>query len=361
MLVCAFENSTVDQTIRNIVGLLQSRYGWSNDIIVRAVKRTGSIARAAADLYPYTTRNRGEIANARIVGTTLHSSYVTTGRMILQEESFDRIIMDESGQVTPQQAWIPLRLLRNSDTITASVYGDDLQLTPISYDLTPEKSVLRRLRTNNVGSISMLNTTYRLNSPGVEMTSQIFYDGNLTAPQEVRRRRLQIDESNNTSIIHPRWLSKVIAPENTLVYIGVKGDEKLSGLSCDNPAQAMIIADLCIEFLRLGINPSRISVIAPYRAHVKTIRSVINDTGIACNTIHKMLGAENDIIILATTRSNASRELGFMNEPELLNVATSRHLTKLIIVGDNRNTFSEGSVTSKRIYDFIASTGSCIA
>ena len=71
-----------------------------------------------------------------------------------------------------------------------------------------------------------------------------------------------------------------------------------------------------------------------------------------------MRGAENDIIIFATTRSNPSRDLGFIIQPELLNVATSRQLMKLIIVGDAKDTFSEGSDTSKKIYDFIESKGS---
>lgn len=74
-----------------------------------------------------------------------------------------------------------------------------------------------------------------------------------------------------------------------------------------------------------------------------------------------MLGAENDIVVLATTRSNSLGELGFMTQPELLNVATSRQLMKLIIVGDARESFSEGCVTSRRIYDFIASRGSILA
>jgi superfamily I DNA and/or RNA helicase len=239
-----------------------------------------------------------------------------------------------------------------------SVYGDDVQLTPISPDFVPERSVLRRLRTNNGGCIRMLNTTYRLNSPGVDMTSEIFYHGNLGAPQEVKDRRLQVDDSIRST--QDGYLNEAIAPENTLVYVGVKGRETVNGVSCDNPAQAMFIADLCSEFLRLGVNPSRISVIAPYSAHVKTIRSVLNGTGITCNTIHKMLGAENDIVVLATTRYNTSRDLGFMNQPELLNVATSRQLMKLIIVGDDGETFSEGSNASRRIYDFIASSGSML-
>ena len=63
-----------------------------------------------------------------------------------------------------------------------------------------------------------------------------------------------------------------------------------------------------------------------------------------------MLGAENDIIIFATTRSNPSRDLGFIIQPELLNVATSRQLMKLVIVGDTKEIFAEGSDTSKKIY-----------
>ena len=73
-----------------------------------------------------------------------------------------------------------------------------------------------------------------------------------------------------------------------------------------------------------------------------------------------MLGAENDIVIFATTRSNQSNNLGFIIQPELLNIATSRQRLKLVIIGDAKETFAEGSDTSKKIYDFIESKGSII-
>jgi hypothetical protein len=356
ILVCAFQNSTVDQTLRYLVEMLKSRYGWSQDIVRRSVKRTGSIAKIAGDIIPHFSTNRNELTTARIVGTTLHSSYVPTGHRVLQQLSFDRIIMDESGQVTPEQAWIPLPLLGNANTARVTAYGDDIQLSPISPDLTPEKGVLRYMRTMNNTSVDMLNTTYRLNWPGIEMTSNVFYFGALRVPQEVRDRRLVLDEDTRNEP-----MSKAIRPENTLVYVGVSGREVEEGLSYDNHQQAMVIADLCSEFLRHGVDPSRISVIAAYRPHVRTINNVLDGTGIGCTTVHKMLGAENDIIILATTRSNSSRDLGFMTQPELLNVATSRQLMKLIIVGDAAETFAGGCRTSGRIYDFVASHGSLLA
>jgi superfamily I DNA and/or RNA helicase len=69
----------------------------------------------------------------------------------------------------------------------------------------------------------------------------------------------------------------------------------------------MTISDLCTDFMSLGISPSRISVIAPYSPHVETMHTLLDETGIACNTVHEMLGAENDIVIFATTCSNLSR------------------------------------------------------
>jgi hypothetical protein len=46
---------------------------------------------------------------------------------------------------------------------------------------------------------------------------------------------------------------EIINPENTLVYVGVNGRELEEGLSYDNHWQAMVIADLCLEFLRHGV------------------------------------------------------------------------------------------------------------
>ncbi len=80
-------------------------------------------------------------------------------------------------------------------------------------------------------------------------------------------------------------------------------------------------------------------IISKTFGNVRTLNSVLDGAGVRCTTVHKMLGAENDIVILGTTRSSSSRDLGFMTNPELLNVATCRQLMNLIIVGDARETF----------------------
>jgi hypothetical protein len=89
----------------------------------------------------------------------------------------------------------------------------------------------------------MLNTTYRLNSPGLEMTSETFYHGKLGAPKYVKERRLVTNEVPYGN------LHSVVSAENPLVYVGIKSNEIQDGLSYDNHEQAMLISDICQELI----------------------------------------------------------------------------------------------------------------
>src|SRR6476659_2634026 len=88
VLVNAYQNSTVDNTMRFVIQLLKKRYGWSEDVIRRSVKRTGNLSKVANDIIPYFSNNFNELSRARIVGTTLHSSYIDIGHRMLQADSF---------------------------------------------------------------------------------------------------------------------------------------------------------------------------------------------------------------------------------------------------------------------------------
>jgi superfamily I DNA and/or RNA helicase len=74
ILICAYQNSTVDNTLRCIVK--QLKYcGWNDESIRRTISRTGNLSRIADDIKPYFSRNSNDLAQAKIVGTTLHSSF----------------------------------------------------------------------------------------------------------------------------------------------------------------------------------------------------------------------------------------------------------------------------------------------
>lgn len=63
--------------------------------------------------------------------------------LALRSTDADRRIIDDSGQITPEQAWILLPLLSNRDDDKITAYVDDVQLSSISPDLILEKDVLR--------------------------------------------------------------------------------------------------------------------------------------------------------------------------------------------------------------------------
>src|SRR5215203_3048187 len=209
VLITALQNAAVDQILEKIIDIAR-KAGKPNERILRDIKRTGNLSDVNPLLTGHCCISPNELSSAVIVGTTLYSAFVPTGRRVLQQGSFDRIIIDESGQITPEQGWQVLRLIRNSDSATITAYGDDIQLTPISHDFVPERSILRRMRARN-RQLMLLDTTYRLNSPGVKMTSEIFYRGRLQAPQEVMDRKLSL-KKNPSGLLH-----EAIDPANTLV------------------------------------------------------------------------------------------------------------------------------------------------
>lgn len=350
VLMCAGQNATVDQTMLVAEEILRSR-GMPYSIM----KRTGNVSKSSEDVVRrFASHNRDELAQARVVFVTFHSSYVATGEPLLFRGDFDRLVFDETGQATPEQAWIPLELLDADPTSKLTVYGDDRQLLPFTPDYVKEKGVLRYLRENRNRNVSQLGTSYRLPDGGVDLTSTLWYDGTLDAPAEVRGRRLRLNMAPTGQY------SAAVDAENTIVYLGVNSTEVDSGLSHDNPGQARVAADLVRTFTSCGVDPSQILVMAPYRPHVNSLNQLLAGTGVEASTVHRRLGAENDVVIFATTRANSQRAWGIASQSELWNVATSRERMKLIVIGDSGYTFSDGSKTTKQVHDFIEKKGTVL-
>jgi hypothetical protein len=70
-------------------------------------------------------------------------------------------------------------------------------------------------------------------------------------------------------------------------------------------------------------------------------------------------GEENDIVLASLTRSNKSNDIGFMSEPERLNVLLSRARNALIMIG-NRETFfnaRKGKEVWQKLFNFLQQEG----
>lgn len=94
-----------------------------------------------------------------------------------------------------------------------------------------------------------------------------------------------------------------------------------------NQRQAEVIRTEILP--RLNCLPNEIGIIAPYRNQVELLKSVINDSRIEIDTVHKFQGREKDVIILSTVDDTVTE---FSDDPNLLNVAVSRAKKKLIVV-----------------------------
>jgi DNA replication ATP-dependent helicase Dna2 len=359
VLAIAYQNESIDQLSSYIVSLLM-QIGPSLGLPSAHASfcRVGWPPRISLEMMPYYRGDKGA-KDKIIVATTAYSS----GRLAkslnrlqkLVKQGFDTILIEESGQIPPHQAWIALEnLSEGADSIIA--IGDDKQIFPQSPNFTKEPSILVNLRRMNPASIDMLEITYRLPDPGLTMTSNLFYDGRLRAPIEVRNRRLELRR-----IVGSGPYAEALDPENSLFYVGVMRDgEEWKGNSYVNKAQASVALKLGSLLLKGGCLPDEIALIAPYRGQRQFIRRKLIESGLplTCTTVHGMLGRERKTIIFMTTRSNRYSDLGFLkSQPEILNVGTTRHRCKLIIVGDHHDVFSDGSPYSKAMFDFMDGQG----
>ena len=61
---------------------------------------------------------------------------------------------------------------------------------------------------------------------------------------------------------------------------------------------------------------------------------ISNETDVEVKTVDGFQGGEKEIIIMSTVRSNEKGKLGFLEDLRRLNVAITRAMKKLIIIGD---------------------------
>lgn len=131
--------------------------------------------------------------------------------------------------------------------------------------------------------------------------------------------------------------------------------QKGSGTSIFNDAEAQAIVDLLQqvdenqEFVnnlskQVKEGEAAIGVICMYGEQKKRIRQKIKKAGVSeslmsllkIDTVDSYQGKENRIIILSVSRSEQRQSSGFLRLPNRINVALSRAMDRLVIVGDKR-------------------------
>jgi DNA polymerase III delta prime subunit len=248
----------------------------------------------------------------------------------LRFKVFDWLILDEANKVRSNEALALMPLAKRWVMI-----GDLKQLPPVMEDAAATFQITNPLdeivRDDSfygwiwdrvpAGSRIMLPRQYRMREPIGRVVSDLFYDGKLVheAP-------------------HPRMpLPWPFDRELVWVDTGAQDEYRDAQRSVANEFEVALCKDIT-SIIRRRVRKAKLAVIAMYASQVNRLSSALK--GIVppedIESVDAFEGRESDGVILSLVRSNDRAAIGFLNDPNRVNVAISRAKKLLVIVGDSK-------------------------
>merc|ERR1712127_62514 len=265
------------------------------------------------------------LKNAQVVCCTC----IGSGGDILDNMTFERVLVDEATQATEPAVLVPLtRMCRQLVLV-----GDHCQLPPTVLSTRAEEEGLgvplfSRMVACGVPPF-MLDTQYRMHPSIAMFPSDLFYGGKLlngvTAPE---RRPL-------AGFPWPR-------EEFPVAFVPVPhGIEMDDGVSKMNEAEAAAAADAVATLLQGGqCSASDIAVVTPYAAQVRLIRRltrklVSGPPYVEVSSTDGFQGREKEAVIFSAVRSNDYGTVGFVSDWRRVNVSFTRARRGLVVIGND--------------------------
>ncbi|NXS46353.1 HELZ2 Helicase, partial [Balaeniceps rex] len=262
----------------------------------------------------------------------------------LEQLNVKQIIIDECAMSTEPETLIPLVSHRHAEKVV--LLGDHKQLRPVVNNdfcksLGMETSLFERYR----NQAWMLDTQYRMHKDICEFPSQEFYEMRLkTCPRLLHKSSVFYHKDNSCC---PIIFGHVEGKEQSLMISTEEGNEN----SKANPEEAEQAVRVAKQLTLDGtIQPDSIAILSPYNAQVSKIsKSLLKEgiRGVTVCTIMKSQGSEWKYVILSTVRSCPRSEidkkptkswqkkyLGFVTDPNQVNVGITRAQAGLCILGN---------------------------
>ena len=248
----------------------------------------------------------------------------------LRFKVFDWLILDEANKVRANEALALFPLAKRWVMI-----GDLKQLPPVMEEAAStfkiEQPLDELVRDDSfygwmwdkvpASSKIMLPRQYRMREPIGRVVSDLFYESKLVheAP-------------------HPRMpLPWPFDRELVWVDTGAQDEYRDAQRSVANEFEVALCKDIT-SIIRRRVRKAKLAVIAMYNSQVNRLQGSLK--GIVppddIESVDAFEGRESDAVILSLVRSNDRAAIGFLNDPNRVNVAISRAKKLLVIVGDSK-------------------------
>ncbi|XP_026162464.1 helicase with zinc finger domain 2 isoform X2 [Mastacembelus armatus] len=255
-----------------------------------------------------------------------------------------QILIDECAMATEPQALIPLVCNKPEKIV---LIGDHKQLRPIVKNekvrkLGMAKSLFERYYTIHKKRAVMLDTQYRMHKDICEFPSNEYYEGKLKTYVEQPSSVLRVD-NRTLPIVFGNVKGKTIS----LIVNTPKGNEN-SKANKEERNKVISIAENLVKMAK--IEQQSIVILSPYNAQVTEIRDELKKKKmdeITVTTITKSQGSEWRYVIISTVcslpseeikrdadRAWLSKHLGFVGDPNQINVGITRAKEGLCIIGN---------------------------
>lgn len=319
LLLCAFTHNAVDNAllaIRRVAPALElGKLGTGGTVESRDELRRAGVRQWDA------RRSALPATGAVIAGTCYQIA------KLADDAEFHFAVFDEAGQMPIPHA-LPA-MLRSRRWL---FFGDHKQLPPVvtseHRDREAADSIFAHLHRHYGGHL--LDTTYRMNEGVCRLVSDSYYDGRLRSAESVAGRRLPFVPGGR--------LDEVLDPQHSVVWVRV--DHRQPGSRSQEEARA--VADVVADLVRQhGVPTREIAVIAPFRAQVQLLRSVLDQKDLpmrgdlVVDTVERIQGQEREAVVVSLTAGDPDEARGrsaFHLNENRLNVALSRARSKVVVV-----------------------------
>ncbi|MBF0326662.1 MAG: NERD domain-containing protein [Alphaproteobacteria bacterium] len=273
----------------------------------------------------------------------------------LENVAFDLVVIDEAARCDPGE--LAVGMLSGKRIL---LVGDHKQLPPL-YDLELASEVAKRLGARSRAEVTQSDFERIFRSSygkGVGHTLNVQYRmapaiGRLVAEEFYRDEGLETGRGEP-----PEWYSALPEPLDRQITwvdtagLGANGRERKVGTSYENRAEADAIIAMLRQIARhtefvnrlrnsLKEGEKGIGIICMYGAQKRLVRDRITATPwpegfedlIKVDTVDGYQGKENPIVIVSITRNNQKGRIGHVESFQRMNVALSRAMERLVIVG----------------------------